>query len=167
MTFYSNAIGSGLPADILAFLNGIKANVPGNVTFTVPSGGDLIRDTDGELVGSWTTTGGGTVVGTGVGGFAIGVGARIKWTTSGVVNGRRVRGSTYLVPLMAGSFETDGRVRAATITSLSTPLSALVTAQSGKLVIWSRPVGTRVGSSHVVTAGTIPSNPSTLRSRRT
>lgn len=166
LTLYSNATGSGLPAATKTWLDASKANFPSSLVFTIPNGGDLINEATGALTGSWSDGGGGTVTGTGVGGFAIGVGARVKWTTSGITAGRRVRGTTFLVPLMGGSFETDGRLRAATITSLDTPLQAFLTGMAGHLTIWSRPVPGRAGTHHDVTAAVIPNNPSTLRSRR-
>lgn len=167
MTLYSGSSSAGLPAAAYTWLNASKANFPPNVTFTVPNGGDILLDTTGVLTGAWTDTGGGTVTGTGTGGFAIGVGARVVWGTSGIVNGRRVKGSTFLVPLMSGSFETDGRLRAATIAALNTPLQAFHTSMGTNQVIWSRPVPGRSGSSSTVTSATIPVNPATLRSRRT
>lgn len=167
MTLYSNATGSGLPAAAKTWLTNSAANFPANLTFTIPNGGDLINETTGALTGSWSDGGGGTVVGSGVGGFAIGVGARVQWTTTGITNGRRVRGTTFLVPLMSGSFDVDGRIRAATITSLNTPLQAFLTGMAGHLTVWSRPVPGRAGTHHDVTAASIPTSPATLRSRRT
>lgn len=167
MTFYSSAVGASLPADALTMLNSLKANFPPSLTFTVPGGGDLISENTGALTGSWTAGGGGTVTGTGVGGFAIGVGARVKWSTAGITNGRRVRGSTFLVPLMGGSFDSSGRMQPATVTSLDTPVQAFLTAQAGNLQVWSRPAPGRAGLGHDVTAATIITTPSTLRSRRT
>lgn len=168
MTLYQDAAATtGLPADVMTFLNAIKANFPPGLTYTVPGGGDLLNVATGALTGTWSEGGGGTVTGTGVGGYAIGVGGLINWGTSGIVSGRRVRGRTFLVPLMGGSFDSSGRMQPATVTALNTPLATFLTNVSPALVIWSRPTSTRAGSMHPVTTANIPATPSTLRSRRT
>jgi hypothetical protein len=167
MTLYQDAANTGLPAATVTWLNAIKANFPPSLSFVVPGGGDILGEADGALIGSWSDGGGATVVGTGTGGFAIGVGARVRWTTAGITRGRRVRGTTFLVPLMSGSYETDGRIRAATVTALQTPTNAFLTTMGSNLLIWSRPKGADAGDSHPVTAASIPNLPSTLRSRRT
>ena len=177
MTFYQDSAHVGLPAAVLTWLNAIKANLPPSLTLTVPGGGDIITDSTGALSGTWSDGGGGTVTGTGVGGFAIGVGARVVWGTSGIVGGRRVRGTTFLVPLMGGTFDSTGRMQPATVTSLNTPTQAFLTSMGGNLLIWSRPrpartvggvtIPARAGSSHAALDATIKTNPSTLRSRRT
>ena len=177
MTLYSNATGSGLPAATVTWLNAIKANLPPSLTLTVPGGGDLIDEVTGALAGSWSDGGGGSVTGTGVGGFAIGVGVRIAWTTTGLVDGRRVKGSTFLVPAMSGTWDSSGRMQPASVTSFNTPTQSFLTAMAGHLTIWSRPrkadatktppVTARAGSHHDVTAATVITTPTTLRSRRT
>lgn len=166
MTLYQDAAATGLPAATVTWLNAIKANLPPSLTLTVPGGGDTLDAATGALNGSWSDGGGGTVTGTGVGGFAIGVGARIVWGTSGIVGGRRVRGTTFLVPLMGGTFDSSGRMQPATVTSLNTPTQAFLTAMGSNLLIWSRPKGARAGTTHPVTSATVKTNPSTLRSRR-
>jgi hypothetical protein len=177
LTLYQDAAHVGLPAATLTWLNAIKANFPPSLTFTVPDGGDTILDTNGSLIGTWSDGGGGTVVGTGVGGFLIGTGARVRWGTAGIVGGRRVVGTTFLVPLQGTDFDSSGRLAAASRTALQTPTSAFLTAMGGALMIWSRPkaaqplhvppLPARSGSSHAAVSATIPFEPTTLRSRRT
>lgn len=166
LTLYGTTSGSGLPAATLSWLNALKANFPNDVTFTVPPGGDLIDDATGNLTGSWSDGGGGSVTGTDAGAFQMGSGFRVKWVTGGVVAGRRVRGTTFFVPAASLAFDTSGRLGSATIAAINTANSAFLSAVSPNLVIWSRPVPGRAGSSHAVTAATVPSTPTQLRSRR-
>lgn len=167
MTLYEDAAVTGLPAATVTWLNAIKANFPDDLTFTVPGGGDTFDVATGVLNGTWTDGGGGTVTGTGTGGFQLGAGFRVKWSTGGIVNGRRVRGTTYMVPCISDVFGTDGRITSASQASLGSALSTYFAAVSGKLVIWSRPIPGRSGTMHPVTAASIPTLPTNLRSRRT
>jgi hypothetical protein len=166
MTFYGTTSGSGLPAAVVTYLNALKANFPNDVTFTVPGGGDLVDDATGNLTGSWSDGGGGAVTGTDNGAFQLGSGFRIKWGTGGIVAGRRVRGTTFMVPAASLCFDTTGRLGSATVSAIQTATNAFLSTVSPNLVIWSRPVPGRAGSSHAVTSGTVPTSPTQLRSRR-
>jgi hypothetical protein len=167
----------GLPAATMTWLNAIKANFPPSLTFTVPNGGDTILDANGSLIGTWADGGGGTVTGTGVGGFLKGTGVRVVWGTAGITAGRRVKGTTFLVPLQGTDFDASGALAPASLTSLNTPTQSFLTAMGGALMIWSRPFAgdttpghvrpARAGTSHAATSATIPSTVSTLRTRRT
>lgn len=166
MTFFHSGAGAGLTAAALAWLNNLKANFPDDVTFTVPSGGDLINEVTGALSGSWSASGGGVVTGTNTGAFQVGTGIRVKWATSGIVAGRRVRGATFLVPAAGLCFDTSGRLGPATIAAINTANSTFLTAVSPDLCIWSRPTPTRSGSHAAITGASVPATGTTLRSRR-
>lgn len=166
MTLYEDAAVAGLPAAVVSFLNSIKANFPDNLTWTVPGGGDTFDVGTGTLNGTWSDGGGGTVTGTDGGAFQLGSGFRIKWATAGIVNGRRVKGTTFMVPAASAVFSTDGRITAASQASLNAALATYVAAVAGKQVIWSRPIPGRAGTMHPITTATIPSLPTALRSRR-
>lgn len=169
-TFYFTSSMIGGSDDVQAFFQAIKANIPSSVTIVVPADGDIIEDTTGELIGTWSEPGtGGTTVGTFAGDFARGVGARVRWTTAGVYRGRRVKGTTFLVPIGSALFGLDGLLDPATQTALQTAASALVTAQP-ELRIWSRPVsgvGATPGESNAITSAAVPNTVTWLRSRRT
>lgn len=177
MTFYSLSATSGLPAATKTWLDALKANFPPSLVFTVPNGGDSIDDSTGQLTGVWSQGTGGTVTGTGVGGFLQGTGVRIVWNTNGITGGRRVKGSTFLVPLMGTDFDSSGRLQPTSLTALQGPTTTFLTGQSPNLVVWSRPVAAHVkngvsvparsGSSSPILSYTIPTFVSTLRSRRT
>lgn len=166
MTFYGNTSSSGLVSSSKAFLTALVGLFPDDVTFTVPGGGDLINDATGTLTGTWSEGGGGTVTGSQTLTFTLGSGCRIRWTTGAVVGGRRVNGTTFLVPASSGAFDTQGRVTTATVAAIKSAGDAFVSAMGGGLLIWSRPTLARAGSSHAVTGTVVPSIPTALRSRR-
>lgn len=166
MTFYEDAATTGLPAAVSTLLNAIKANFPDDVTFTVPGGGDTFDVATGNLNGTWSDGGGSTVTGTSASPFQLGAGFRVKWNTGGIVNNRRVRGSTFMVPASNDCWASNGLMASATQASLSTALNTFFASVSGKLVIWSRPIPGRNGSMHEVTSYTLPTKPTALRSRR-
>jgi len=166
-TFYFANAASGFVADLTTFWNAVKGWLPTVATVTVPNNGDLIDDVTGELAGSWSEGSTTAVGGTGAGQYAQGVGARIVWQTSGVTNGRRVRGSTFIAPVLAGQFEGASGITSGMQSSLDSAADALVTAQSGDFLIWTRPRPGVAGKSNVVTGASVPDAVSWLRSRRT
>lgn len=166
-TFYSSdgLTPAALPGAVLSFFDDIKGIVPSGVTWTIPSSGDVLDDTDGEIQGGWAETGGGSVSSTGTAEFAQGVGLRIKWVTAGVVAGRRVRGSTFIVPVVTADLQSDGTFRVNEINIMGAAAVALLAADP-TLGIWSRPTVARSGSFHPITSVVTPDAISWLRSRR-
>lgn len=164
-TFYLRSAETDV-SDIKTFFTSIKDNFPSALSWDIPNGGDIIDETDGELQGGWTGTNGGTVAATGGGGaFASGVGGRVVWTTTTVINGRRVRGGTFLVPLLAACYGTSGDLAAAQRGSLQS--AADVLAATDLTVLWHRPAkGAANGSLVDIVGANVPSKVSTLRSRR-
>jgi hypothetical protein len=157
------------PAAVVTFFTAIKALFPTGITWQIPNGGDTIEETTGKLTGTWLGTGGGTVTGTGSSvAFAQGVGARIQWQTGNVENGRRVRGTSYMVPLNSSSFDTSGKLVTSTATTLSNAAAALRDAHGGSLCVWGRPkkkTGTP-GYHAPITLVQVPTQTSWLRSRK-
>lgn len=165
-TFYGDLATALALSDLVTFFNGCAAFIPIGTTVTVPSSGDRIDDATGDLAGVWADAGGGAVVGSGSGSFALGVGARIVWNTAGTFGGRRVRGSSFIVPLVTAAYDGPGALTATAVTQLQNSASALVTAAAPGLLVWSRPKLTVPGESNAVTSATTPDRVSWLRSRR-
>ena len=92
-TFYFTQSATGMVADLHTFWAAIGNRVPLGVTWTTANTGDLIDDATGALTGTWTDGTSSSVSSSGTGTYAGGVGARILWQTSGIRNGRRVRGA--------------------------------------------------------------------------
>lgn len=167
-TFYFDTPNAGFPADVLTFFTDIATRFPDDVQWTVPSSGDELDSATGAITGTWTDNTGGTVAGTVAGGnYAAGVGARVVWDTNGRTNNRRVRGSTFLCPLSNAAYASNGEIDPSVIVDLEAAADALRIAQSGSLVVWTRPVGGTGGALNSVLAVDVPNQVTWLRSRRT
>ena len=66
-------------------------------------------------------------------------GAMIKWLTTGIVRGHRVRGRTFLVPLGGDLYQADGTLNDGVAASILLNAGNLVTALSTSMFVWSRP----------------------------
>lgn len=170
-TFYANETDATAIAALVAFFGNIKFAFPAGTAWEIPSSGDLINEENGELGGTWSQSGSGTVNATGGAvNYAAGVGCRVTWLTSGIVNGRRLRGSTFLTGMTVGSYGSNGTIDDSTVTQFRTHVNTLVT--NSNLWIWSPPfpgsptVDQRDGTSAVVISGTVPDKVTSLRSRR-
>lgn len=165
MTFYVNDGTTGQPA-VLDFINAVKSSFDSHITFTVPGEGDIIDDASGVIQGTWTVGSPTTVSGTGNQQFAAPAGACITWSTGTIVNGRRLRGRTFLVPLIVACYDADGTIGGATLTALRNAASALWVAAD--LKVWHRPTapGALDGSSAAVSGSTVSDRVSILSSRR-
>lgn len=163
--FYAPA-GVDPTGSLVTFFNAIKGDFPSPLTWTVTNGGDELDDATGTLSGGWVGTAGGAVVATGATAHAAGTGAYVVWNTADVVNGRRVKGRTFLAPLKFDDYDASGTIASASIATMLAAATILVT--SGKTVIWHRPgsVGGGPGSSHVISNPTIPDKVTSLRTRR-
>lgn len=166
-TFYFNGSHVGFLADLSAFFTSVGAYIAGGVTFSFPNSGDLIDDATGNLVGTWSEPPEASVASSGIGQFANGVGCRIVWPTSGTTNNRRVKGSTFLVPLTVGCYTGSGHLDDTIRGNMQTAAAALLGASTPEMVIWTRPVGGAGGASHTVVGALVPDQVSWLRSRRT
>lgn len=149
-----------------ASFDAAKSLFSSNLTITVPSGGDVIDETNGELIDVWNEPGGGgTIVGTSATNQAAGVGACITWLTNGIVNGRRVRGRTFMVPLYSNLYEADGTLSSGAVTLLQAFGASFLT---GGLGVWHRPTttGSTDGSFHDVINYRLGDRVAFLSSRR-
>ena len=167
-TFYVDEL-TGLPdpADFGAFFDSLKGLIPDQVNFNVPSTGDTIDAATGQLMGTWTNGTPQNVGGTSGADFAAGVGARIVWETGVVRGGRRVRGSTFIVPLASTNLDPDGTWNP---TAVTVPIKAAADVLLGRAVppvVWSRPRTGLGGASVGITSSRVPVQVSWLRSRRT
>jgi hypothetical protein len=167
-TFYEQTAIT-LPAKLRTFYEAVKAYLPSNVTLSYASSGDLIDETTGGLTGDWSVTPTpANTVGTLGQVYAAPVGVVVNWRTSGIVNGHRVRGRTFLVPVQQDT--ATGVPNPTAIAAIQAAATALVAA-APNMCIWARPVlaplpHPRAGSAHAVTAAAVPGKYVVLRSRR-
>lgn len=156
---------AGIPA-IKAYFNAIKALFPAGVSWQIPTSGDTFDDTTGTINGSWSDSGGGTVASTGSGIWAAGTGTYVRWQTTVIRGGRRVKGRTFLCPIFGSAYQSDGTILDAYVTTLQTAADALVAADS--LCVWARPgsSGVAAGAACKVSSATQLDRVTSLRSRR-
>lgn len=129
---------------VRAFWESAKIYIPNEVTLNVSPVVDYYLTDDAQLAGSMTAaTAPANVVGTeATSSYSMAAGVKLNLNTGVIRNGRRVRGSMFIVP-SAGSMTNGGIVGATPKTNLqtygATLLAALNTAGL-KLVVWSRPL---------------------------
>jgi hypothetical protein len=158
------------------FWDDIKAYLPNELSLTVSPVVDQYNEVNGELTHTITAATPPTVVlGTSTAGYLGGAGGKVQWNTANIVNGRRVRGSTYIVPIAAGAMDTDGTIVTLAVTTINTAASTMIsTLQTADLfpVVWSRPLKdedgniTRDGARNTITTGTMVEKSAILRGRR-
>lgn len=165
-TFYFDAAASGFTAAVAAFFTSLGPAVPVGTTITVQNTGDILESTTGALTGVWTDGVVATINGSNNTGFTLGVGARVKWNTSGIHNRRRVHGSTFIVPLGKGTVNANGQLDSALAASITGYGNTLAAAAGASMRIWSRPVAGAGGAAWPVISATCPPAISWLRSRR-
>ena len=165
-TFFFSSTATGFKADLVTFYTAMITRIPSIVNVTVPGTGDILDSTTGALVGGWSDGSDVGVAGTGTAQCPQGVGCRIVWITSGFSAGRRVRGSTFIVPADASLYSTDGTLGAG-VSTIAGAASALVAAQSPNFIVWTRPTGGSGGGVTPIDSAIVPDKIATLRSRRT
>jgi hypothetical protein len=164
-TFYYGVATPNV-SDAVTFFNAIKALFPSGLQWTIPSSGDEIDDATGQLTGGWVGSGGGSVSATGgSAGYAAGVGTRVRWDTLVIAGGRRVRGSTFLCPLVTGCYDGSGTISTTNLTTFQTAASAFAASGVAK-GIWHRPVNGSGGLYAAINTATVPDKVTMLRSRR-
>jgi len=161
--------------EIHTFFATVADYVPSIVSLQVEATGDMIEDTTGALVGSWSETPQTVLSGAGGGIYAAPVGGCVDWLSSVVIDGHRPMGRTFLVPLVGAAFQNDGTLVDSIRTNIEAAGDALIAAMAGNLVTWHRPrvasagppvVTARAGGHVEVSACRVPDKAVVLRSRR-
>jgi len=181
-TLYSLDISTWVAAlDTLA--DAMVVDMPSGASATVDHFGDEIEDTTGALVGSWDDHSLSHVVsGEGGAAYSPASGSLIQWRTGSILDGHRLQGHTFVVPLSADAYTSAGVVNSAHTGPLLDAASAFIADQSSSFVLWHRPFPGRAagpgtppkpkakaahdgGHALVVSAG-VPDKACVLRSRR-
>jgi hypothetical protein len=140
---------------------------PTGVTVQASQEVEDVDPANGDLLGAFTATASSPAwVGTSPGGYSAASGAVINWRTAGIHRGHRVRGRTFLVPLGATCYQTDGTIIDAIRASM---ITALTPAVASPLGVWARPFGPPpvvAGAFFDVISASIPDKSAVLRSRR-
>jgi hypothetical protein len=128
---------------VRAFWDGVKTYLPDEITLTVSPVVDVYLNNNGNL--AWSSTAASapaSVVGVATVAYSMPAGLKVNLNTGVIRNGRRVRGSIFIVPAAAAQTTGGlalGAARTAVNTAGATLLASLATAGL-KLVVWSRPL---------------------------
>lgn len=167
-TFYAVPTVPTAYAAVHAFFEQVRYFLPSSLTLSFPSSGDLIEDSTGAIVGTWSTTGLPALSGSGATtNHAAGVGAYVNWNTAGVSPGnRRIKGRTFITGLSTTYFDASGTIENTARATIETEANDMVAAADFR--IWSRPsaAGAGDGASWIVNSATVPDRVTSLRSRR-
>lgn len=169
---------SGFLTSFYDFLYGIRSYIPNDVSINIEGTGDTIEDTTGALLSAWVEDPPATIDCDNAFGYAAPAGEVVDWVTSTILDGRRLRGRSFIVPIAADQFAADGSLDDTKRVIVESLAQAFVDAQAGSFVIWHRPraakaadgsrkaVTARSGGHALVTAAHVPDEACVLRSRR-
>lgn len=166
---FASSVGTvdAIATALESFIEAIANLVPASITLQVMPQWRRLDDASGALIAEGTFGTGTTPhIGTGNAAFASVAGMCINWLT-GASAGRKLRvGRTFLVPLTAFIWGTDGTVNDSVVSQLQTDAQNLADDSTVSLVVWKRPVGGAGGVATPVTGVRVPDEAVVLRSRR-
>lgn len=152
---------------VRSFFFAVRPHLPVDVSVAIQPVADIIDEANGNITSQLDFDSPDTVTGGGTGGYSAATGAVVNWNTAAYKNGRRIRGRTFLVPLAAASFDSQGDLDNATLGDLRSATDYLTSGASPlPFVVWSRPTGGAGGSAEPVVSATVPDLGAVLRSRR-
>ena len=155
-------------ASLRAFYAAAAAAAPNNTQIQVNNVGDIIDVATGLITGGWSEPAVAVFSAGGTGAYAGPAGAVVHWLSTAVVAGRRLRGRTFIVPLVNTVFDTSGSLASSYITTLQNAADALVSATLGNYVVYHRPTAAgNDGASGQIYGARVPDLAAVLRSRRT
>lgn len=154
----------------------LAALLPNEITLTTSTVVDQYDVSTGTLTYSTTAaTQPTTVAGIDTGSYSMAAGIKMQLQTGVIRNGRRVRGSVYIVPAASSAMSALGTVGTTPRNTINTAGAALITALASSslaLVVFSRPIptgqpnGPRTGDVATVTAVDTSEKGAVLRGRR-
>lgn len=165
--FFSDADGdvAAFRNNLSVMLNAIAAYQSNQYSFRIDTSGDTFDEASGALIGSWTDS---TLQsGTGLySGQPMPDAAQVllRWTTGQIVNGRRLRGRTY-VPGIAMDTTVNGNLNDGTVAIMSGLANDFVDSTTPPR-IWHRPTGGTGGVATAATGASCWSEFAVLRRRR-
>lgn len=162
------AIRNTTAGRVKSFFEAVKLMLPSTVNIAFPSEMEELATDTGVLQQTLPIDPIANSVGTQVGKFSSPTGAVVNWKTSLVVNGRLLRGRTFIVPLSVNAYDTDGTLNTTDRNNLATSAAALCSHQDNLvLAIWHRPSpGGSDGVSGQVASSSVKDKAAVLTSRR-
>lgn len=156
------AAPDAVAAAVRAFYDGIKAEIADTYSVAIEPNYRILDATTGAMTDAGLlTTGTAAVEGTSsLGPLPDAVSALVRWNTGMIVNGRFLKGRTF-VPGVSYDNLTGGNMSAGCVTTFNTAAAALVNLDAG-FAVWSRTAGVV----HPVIAGDTWTEYATQRRRR-
>lgn len=181
-TFYFADPAIALPP-LHALYTSLAPRVPMDVALTIDSSGDTIDSLTGKVNGQWAAAAQPGIQGSSNMLYASPAGVLLKWGTSAITDGRRIRGKTFLVPMAPSNFDAGGNTSFDTQTVLTGYLGTFIGAMPANMLIWQRPrlsrnaysdgrgilhkaILSRIGGAGVVVTGSVGTKAAILSSRR-
>lgn len=170
--------------NLQALWTGLKGVLPIGVTIQVENVGDIIESTTGALTGAWGGTVQSALTGASNQPYPAPAGYCINWLTGTILDGHRLRGRTFVVPVTSAFYQDNGTILDSAVADGNAAVTTFIIAESSSLVIWHRPFdgtpavpasGTKaakparpahLGGHGLVTGGFIRDKVAILRSRR-
>lgn len=156
--------------------NTMGSLLPDNIKLDVNPVVDVYNIMSGELVGSYTAaTVPAQVAGSSAAAFAMASGLKVNLNTGQIRNGRRVRGSIFIVPAASTAFTADGLVLTSargTVNAAWTAVNTTLASTNEQVTVWSRPIpegkpyGPRDGAATLVTGFETSEKGAILKGRR-
>jgi hypothetical protein len=162
-------------AAVRAYWFTIRTLMGGDWSASINLDVSILDEATGDLLRVQGATDPGAVAGPGSAGHAGGVGACSSWGTAAVHGTRRLRGRTFIVPLAANQYESNGTIVGSSLTQLRDATTTL--AAVANFGVWGRPRDAYTdedGDIHpaltgewaACTSGTVKDKVAILRSRR-
>lgn len=176
-TFYADDATVVIPP-LHAFFSDQTARLPGDVHIQVESSGDKIDPVDGKIVGAWSGDLQTPLQGSDGGRYLAPAGYFVRWLTSTIADGRRVRGRTFFVPAAPAQFQTGGGLDPAAQAVIQATTDSFRLAVMPHLLAWHRPYKGRAatatraarpphaGAAFPITGSSVGAQAAVLRSRR-
>jgi hypothetical protein len=129
---------------VRAFWDSSKAYMPDEVILTVQPTVDMYDHGNGTLTNTVSAaTPPTSVQGQSVTNFSMAAGGKVNLQTASINNGRRVRGTIYMVPMASVAFSATGTISAGVRTAMNTAGASLLAALGAaglELIVWGRPL---------------------------
>lgn len=154
--------------EIKNYFYDLRGDLPNEVSVGFSPFYSVLNVESGQLVGTGSVTQPENITGLGTGGWAAGSGARSLWQTDVVRNGRKVYGTTFIVPLAGATYENNGFLTQGVRERIGTAATKLLTMVNphAPLMVYSRPIPGRPGAVTQAIRTSTPATVATLRRRK-
>lgn len=162
----NNAYAADIAEALDAFIAAVGGLIGAGVNLQTRAAVDILTEASGVLTVQLPVTVAAARAGGGEGAYSRASGCVIGWGTPTIVNGRRVRGRTFLVPLGGNAYDTAGTLSDVGRGNLVNAATGLITNPDTELGIYHRPVAGVGGVLATVATAAIKDKVAILRSRR-